>query len=454
MRLTHWSVVGAIVLMPRRSSLLRRLAVLALTASVWFGAGLPVAAVPPDEQPDTAAAASAAAEIAEAQDQANEAAAAFLEAESRLEELEDEAVVLEARRAELRAKVDELRSGVEAAAVARLTQASTAPMVGLADQQEFVDLEQARTLAAAAQESSAVTFDEYENAQIALDDATAELVANQQETTRQRAEYQRLQAEMEAQIEHLEEVEAQRLRDEQVQIELARQRRIEAERRAAEEARRRAEEEARQRAEEEARASAEAQARASQEANALAESSSGGGGGGGGGGGNSNSDSGGGGGGGNSDSGGGGGGGGGGAPAPAPTPERSFSSGGITCPVRGASAYADTWGAPRSGGRSHEGVDLIASTGTPLVAVVSGSARFSQNRLGGNAVWLNGDNGTRYYYAHLSSYEGSSRGVSQGEVIGYVGSTGNTDTPHLHFEVHPGGGAAVNPYPYAVAAGC
>lgn len=407
--------------MPRRTLLPRRLVAVVVTASVLLGGGH-AAAVPPDEQPDTEAAARAAAEIAAAQDQANDAAAAFLEAESRLEVLEDQAVVLETRRAELRAKVDELQTGVEDAALAMLTQSGSAPMVGLTAQQAFVDHEQARALAAAAQESSAVTFDEFENAQIALDDATAELIANQQETTEQRAEYQRLQAEMEDRIEHLRRVEQERLRDEQVRIEVARQQRLEAERRAAEEARRRAEEAARQRAEAEARARAEAEARAAQEANALAATSN-----------DNDNDN-----------------GGGGDAAPAP----AFSSGGMTCPVRGSSAYADSWGAPRSGGRSHQGVDLMASTGTPLVAVVSGSVQFSQNRLGGNAVWLSGSNGTRYYYAHLSSFEGSSRGVGKGEVIGYVGSTGNAGAPHLHFEVHPGGGAAVNPYPYVVAAGC
>lgn len=126
---------------------------------------------------------------------------------------------------------------------------------------------------------------------------------------------------------------------------------------------------------------------------------------------------------------------------------------GFLCPVGGATSFSDTWGAPRSGGRSHRGVDMFAAKGTPVVAPVGGTVRHRDNSLGGKSFYLDGDDGHRYYGAHLDSYGASGR-VEAGTVVGTVGNTGNArfTSPHLHFEIHPGGGSAINPTPTVRAA--
>lgn len=123
------------------------------------------------------------------------------------------------------------------------------------------------------------------------------------------------------------------------------------------------------------------------------------------------------------------------------------------CPVPGSS-FVDSWGAPRSGGRTHQGVDMMAPYGTPVYAAQSGTVSHSSSDLGGIQAYLYGDGGDTTFYAHLQGYGGASSGahVAAGSLIGYVGDTGNASgTPHLHFEYHPGGGGAVNPYPYVRA---
>ncbi len=121
------------------------------------------------------------------------------------------------------------------------------------------------------------------------------------------------------------------------------------------------------------------------------------------------------------------------------------------CPVQGGASFTDSWGAARSG-HQHQGVDMMAGYGTPTPAPVSGTVEFNESSSGGLAWYVHGDDGTTYYGAHLSGY-GASGYVTAGTIIGYVGDSGNAaGTPHLHFEVHPGGGEAVNPYPYAAGA--
>jgi murein DD-endopeptidase MepM/ murein hydrolase activator NlpD len=122
-----------------------------------------------------------------------------------------------------------------------------------------------------------------------------------------------------------------------------------------------------------------------------------------------------------------------------------------TCPVAGTTSFVDSFGWPRPGGRTHQGIDLIAAAGTPVVAVAPGNARSASSVLGGLGVVIEHDSGGDWtFYAHLSRY-GSMGRVSAGTVIGYVGSTGTTTVNHLHFEYHPSGGGAVNPYAALVA---
>jgi murein DD-endopeptidase MepM/ murein hydrolase activator NlpD len=123
------------------------------------------------------------------------------------------------------------------------------------------------------------------------------------------------------------------------------------------------------------------------------------------------------------------------------------------CPGPGTS-FVDSWGAPRSGGRRHEGVDMMAGYGTPVYAAQSGTVAHSSSGLGGLTAYVYGDSGDTTMYMHLQGFSDVPAGahVSAGDLIAFIGDSGNAaGSPHLHFEYHPGGGAAVNPYPYVLA---
>ena len=113
---------------------------------------------------------------------------------------------------------------------------------------------------------------------------------------------------------------------------------------------------------------------------------------------------------------------------------------------------ANTWGAARDGGRSHEGQDIFAERGTPILSATSGYVvKIGEDNLGGHTVSVIGDGGRKYYYAHLDSYARNLEVgdyVTRNTVLGYVGSTGNADgtPPHLHFGVYTTTGA-INPLP-------
>lgn len=130
----------------------------------------------------------------------------------------------------------------------------------------------------------------------------------------------------------------------------------------------------------------------------------------------------------------------------------------LPIPVKGikASQLKDTWGAARSSGRRHEGIDIMAERGTKVLSTTAGViVDMRNNNLGGKVIWIAGPAGSYHYYAHL---DGHKRGldvgdrIKKGQLLGYVGNTGNArgGSPHLHYGIYleGKGRAAVNPYFY------
>ncbi|MCW2960046.1 MAG: Peptidase, partial [Thermoleophilia bacterium] len=126
-----------------------------------------------------------------------------------------------------------------------------------------------------------------------------------------------------------------------------------------------------------------------------------------------------------------------------------------TFPILGATNFSNDWGGPRaSTGIPHQGTDVFADEGTPIVAAADGVLdRVGWNSIGGYRFWLFDRYGNSFYHAHLSAYSPLAQDGAQvkaGDVIGFVGHTGDAQgtPPHLHFEIHPGNGGPTNPFPF------
>jgi murein DD-endopeptidase MepM/ murein hydrolase activator NlpD len=130
----------------------------------------------------------------------------------------------------------------------------------------------------------------------------------------------------------------------------------------------------------------------------------------------------------------------------------------VQIPVQGVSLrnVRDTFGAPRPGDRKHQGVDIFAPRGTPVVSATRGIvSRVGENSLGGTVVWVLGPGGDSHYYAHLDSVANIQAGqrIAAGEVLGRVGDTGNArgTPPHLHYGIYRRMSGAINPFPMLAA---
>jgi murein DD-endopeptidase MepM/ murein hydrolase activator NlpD len=378
-------------------------------------------------QTEDDAAQQAAAEIVAARARANDAAEAFLAAESKQALLELDRQRLAQEVSALQIEVAKLREQVETVAVDRFVGSGVDGIPILTDLREPSAQLQADVFAQVVAETGATSIDDYDQAKERLAEKRSELNETERALESSKQQLVQLQAAAEAEVERLRAIESDRLENEAVAAAVAAQQRetarqlSEVERRMAESARN-------------AAPTLGVQPPSAVTADSFDGTTTG-----------------------NIGASGGSAGGrtGGGGTGTNPRAAGEGFIDAIICPVLGSSAYGDSWGAPRSGGRRHQGTDLLAPSGTPLQAVVSGVVNQVSNPLGGVALQLFGDNGNRYYYAHLSAYEGINGWVPQGQVIGYVGDTGNAiGIPHLHFEIHPGGGVPVNPYLSVLNAGC
>ncbi len=370
----------------------------------------------------------AAQEILAARDRADAAAQALFDTEAEIDRLAIAIGDTEGELVEIEAELASARSGLEQQAVRQFVGAGGPTMPLLIDIDASNDVLAAEVYSSVATQTVFIDLDDYDALIVEVGEKRDDLEEQQDDADAATLTFAAQQEQAEAEVILLGEIEEQRLADEAVQ------RALEAERQARAEQERRDQEAAAVQAAADARAAAPtpAQPPSPSEQTPGAPASEGS---------QASADP---------------------APettgepaAPAPVtpavaPQPSGSN--LTCPVAGPRAFADTWAAARSGGRSHQGVDIISPGGTPLVAMEAGRVEYKSNGLGGQTLRLYGASGTRYYYAHLSRYEGGNRTVNQGDVVGYVGRTGNTTTNHLHLQVHPGGGQPINPYPIARAA--